>query len=250
MWWLVGVCVAAVYVWVVYYFFVGPTGFRWRAFYGAPKVPAGYEVRGLDISHYQHDIDWPALQREQIGGVPLRFVFVKATEGASHVDEDFRRHFAAAREHGFVRGAYHFYSVRSGAKEQAQFFLNTVQLLPGDLPPVLDVEHKPKDRTAEEFQTDVLTWLHTVEDRYHVKPIIYTYYKFKTEYLADERFDAYPYWIAHYYTDSMEYRGEWRFWQHTDAGRVAGIKGRVDLNIYNGSFYDLQQLAIKKEEED
>ena len=43
----------------------------------------------------------------------------------------------------------------------------------------------------------------------------------------------------------MEYQGAWKFWQHTDAGRLPGIKGYVDLDIYNGSFYDLQQLLIQ-----
>ena len=43
----------------------------------------------------------------------------------------------------------------------------------------------------------------------------------------------------------MEYQGAWKFWQHTDAGRLPGIKGYVDVDIYNGSFYDLQQLLIQ-----
>ena len=42
----------------------------------------------------------------------------------------------------------------------------------------------------------------------------------------------------------MEYKGKWKFWQHTDAGKLPGIAGYVDLDIYNGSFYDLQQLLI------
>ena len=45
----------------------------------------------------------------------------------------------------------------------------------------------------------------------------------------------------------MEYQGAWKFWQHTDAGRLPGIKGYVDLDIYNGSFYDLQQLLIQED---
>ena len=114
-----------------------------------------------------------------------------------------------------------------------------MKLEEGDLPPVLDVEHKPADMSIEDFQTEILTWLHIVEDKYHVKPIIYTYYKFKENYLSDSRFDSYPYWIAHYYVDKMEYKGEWKFWQHTDAGKLPGIDGYVDLNIYNGSYYDL-----------
>ena len=90
-------------------------------------------------------------------------------------------------------------------------FLNNVYLQDGDLPPVLDIEHKPKDVSLEDFQRDVLTWLHIVEDKYHVKPIIYTYYKFKTTYLNEPVFNDYPYWIAHYYVDKIEYTGEWKF---------------------------------------
>lgn len=114
----------------------------------------------------------------------------------------------------------------------------------GDLPPVLDIEHMPQGKSVEDFQMDVLTWLHIVEDKYHVKPIIYTYYKFKERYLSTSVFDGYPYWIAHYYVDKVEYKGKWKFWQHTDAGQLPGIKGNVDLNIYNGSYYDLMQLTI------
>ena len=112
---------------------------------------------------------------------------------------------------------------------------------------MLDVEHKPKNRSIEDFQRDVLTWLHIVEDKYHVKPIIYTYYKFKEQYLSAPVFDDYPYWIAHYYVEKVEYKGKWKFWQHTDAGRLDGIRGYVDLNIFNGSLYELKRLTIGSE---
>ena len=62
-------------------------------------------------------------------------------------------------------------------------------------------------------------------------------------------FDAYPYWIAHYYVDSLEYNGSWKLWQYTDNGRIDGIKGTVDFNIYNGSMYDLQKFLIGHREE-
>jgi len=186
------------------------------------------------------------LRNAMINKVPVRFVIVKATEGSSMIDENFEDNFFQARDYGFIRGAYHFYSTKSSARTQAQHFLDKVKLEVGDLPPILDVEHKPADKTDIEFQQDILTWLHIVEDRYHVKPVLYTYYKFKEQYLSDKRFDDYPYWIAHYYVDKMEYKGEWKFWQHTDAGKLAGIKGYVDFNIYNGSYYDLKQLCIKE----
>ena len=243
-WWVGGIGIVIVYIWLFYYFFVSPTGFRWRALYGEANYPDGYEIHGIDISHYQGDIDWDDLRNAMIEGCPLRFIVIKATESSSRVDEKFNDNFYMAREYGYIRGAYHFWSNKSTAREQAYFFLNKVRLEDGDLPPVLDVEHKPKDRSAEDFQRDILTWLHIVEDKYHVKPIIYTYYKFKEKYLNAPVFDDYPYWIAHYYVDKVEYKGEWKFWQHTDVGRLPGIKGYVDFNIYNGSYYDLRKLTI------
>ena len=243
-WWARGIGIVVFYIWVFYYFFVGPTGFRWRALYGDANYPEGYEIHGIDISHYQGNIDWDALQNAMIENCPVRFIIIKSTEGSSKLDENFNDNFYQAREYGFIRGAYHFWSTKSSARDQAYYFLKQVHLEDGDLPPVLDIEHKPKDQSVEDFQMDVLTWLHIVEDKYHVKPIIYTYYKFKDAYLNAPVFDDYPYWIAHYYVDKVEYKGKWKFWQHTDAGRLPGIKGYVDFNIYNGSYYDLRRLTI------
>ncbi len=210
------------------------------------SYPGGYDIHGIDISHYQGDIDWERLRRDGvIDSCPIRFVMIKATEGADKVDENFEHNFHTAREYGFTRGAYHFYSTQSPAINQAQAFISKVRLERGDLPPVLDVEKKPKEQSRDDFRRDVLTWLLMVERHYGVKPIIYTYHKFKLEYLDDSLFNQFPYWIAHYYVDSLEYRGPWKFWQHTDAGRLPGIDGDVDFNVYNGSYYDLLQMTIK-----
>ena len=247
--WLGALAVAAGYVWFFYYFFVSPFGFRWKALYGYVSMPDGYEIHGIDISHYQGDIDWEVLRNQgMINKCPVRFVMIKATEGANRTDPKFHDNFEQALEYGFTRGAYHFYSVHSTAAEQARYFIQNVRLEKGDLPPVLDVEHKPRRQSDEDFSRSVRQWLDIVEKHYGVKPIIYTYYKFKMRYLSDEVFDQYPYWIAHYYVDSVEYKGQWKFWQHTDVGRLPGIKGYVDFNIYNGSYYDLRQLTIGSQE--
>ena len=243
-WWIGGTAVIVLYVFLFYHFFVGPTGFRWRALYGDAEYPEGYEIHGIDISHYQGKIDWEQLKNAMIKGCPVRFVIIKSTEGSSRLDENFRENFIQARDFGFIRGVYHFWSNKSTAREQAYYFLDQVHLTDGDLPPVLDIEHKPADKSVEDFQRDVLTWLHIVEDKYHVKPIIYTYYKFKEQYLSAPVFEDYPYWIAHYYVDKVQYKGKWKFWQHTDVGKLPGIKGYVDFNIYNGSYYELKQLCI------
>jgi len=247
-WWLGGVGIIGLYIWVFYHFFVSPFGFRWRALYGDAKNPKGYEIRGIDISHYQGKINWEKLSNAQIEHSPIRFVMIKATEGSTQIDDCFQDNFKNARDYGFIRGAYHFWSNKSSARDQARFFLKKVHLKDGDLPPVLDVENKPEDMSVEDFQREILTWMHIVEDKYHVKPILYTYYKFKNQYLNTPVFDDYPYWIAHYYVDEIEYEGDWKFWQHTDAGRLPGIRGTVDFNLYNGSYYDLKKLCIGSNE--
>ena len=249
-WWVGVAMVVAAYVFFFYYIFVSPFGFRWRALYGDVSYPEGYEIHGIDISHHQGDIDWEELRDNgMIDKFPVRFVMIKATEGATRVDENFKQNFYQAREYGFTRGAYHFYSVHSTAKAQAEFFIKKVTLENGDLPPVLDVEHKPRNQSDDDFKASVLEWLQIVEKHYGVKPILYTYYKFKTQYLSDPVFDAYPYWIAHYYVDEVEYNGPWKFWQHTDVGRLPGIKGTVDFDIYNGSMYDLRKMTIGAREQ-
>lgn len=249
-WWLGGAAVLAAYIYFFYYFFIGPFGFRFRALYGDISYPEGYEIHGIDISHHQGKIDWQELKDNGlIDKFPIRFIMIKATEGATKVDENFIDNFYQAREYGFTRGAYHFYSVHSPAKEQAEFFIKNVKLENGDLPPVLDVEHKPKNQTDEEFKESIQLWLNMVEFHYGVKPVIYTYYKFKTKYLNDSVFDDYPYWIAHYYVEKVEYKGQWKFWQHTDVGKLPGIKGNVDFDIYNGSFYDLRKMTLGAREQ-
>ena len=94
----------ALYIFFFYYIFVSPFGFRWRALYGDVSYPEGYEIHGIDISHHQGTIDWQTLKDQGlIDGYPIRFVMIKATEGASKVDENFRSNFHNAREYGFTR---------------------------------------------------------------------------------------------------------------------------------------------------
>ena len=155
-WWTGGLTVVALYVFFFYYFFVSPFGFRWKALYGDISYPEGYEIHGIDISHYQGNIDWERLRNNgMIEKCPVRFVMIKATEGASKTDEKFVDNFYQAREYGFIRGAYHFWSVYSTGRAQANYFISQVKLEKGDLPPVLDVEHKAKAQTDEAFR-DVL----------------------------------------------------------------------------------------------
>lgn len=234
-----------------YWFCIRPYSYRWKPCYGMKGygvcLPCSYEVHGIDISHYQGKIDWARLAQHKAAEFPLRFVFIKATEGGDLGDEAFADNFEEARQYGFIRGAYHYFIPQTDARKQADFFIRTVRLEKGDLPPVLDVETTGK-QPARLLKAAVRTWMERIEAHYGVKPILYTSYKFKERYLSDSIFNTYPYWIAHYYVDSVRYQGKWHFWQHTDAGIVPGIKEDVDLNVFNGTLEELQALTLQQAE--
>ena len=244
---LLGFLIVVVFSGVFYYFFIRPYAYRWKPCYGLKGygvcMPHGYKVHGIDISHYQGQVNWKMLEQTRQGQFPIQFIFMKATEGGDYPDKRFVANFDSAKAHGFIRGAYHFYNPKTDAEKQADFFINSVKLEPGDLPPVLDIEKKGKD--MKKLQADLKHWLRRIESHYGVKPIIYASYKFKTRYLNDSVFNSYPYWIAHYYVDSVEYKGDWKFWQHTDVGTLPGIKEQVDLNVFNGGKEGLDALRIK-----
>ena len=235
------------YVWGFYYLFVSSFNFRWKAIYGSENYPDVSEIHGIDISHHQGDIEWKKLAGAKINNNPLTFVIIKATQGVGFIDENFNDNFHNALEYGFIRGAYHYWSNQTRPEDQAAFYIKNVRLEKGDLAPVLDVEDYPGDTDIKTFQRNVLKWLDIIEKKYGVTPIIYTGYKFKLDYLSSPKFDRYPFWMAHYYVQEVKYKGDWKFWQHTDAGKLPGIKGYVDFDIYNGSFYDLTRLTIGHE---
>ena len=243
---LLAVLVVVAFVFGFYYYFIRPYAYRWKPCYGMKGygvcMPVGYSMHGIDVSHYQGDINWKMLKQTRQGKFPVEFIFMKATEGGDFSDDRFVANFDSAKVHGFIRGAYHFYNPKTDADKQADFFIRSVKLEPGALPPVLDIEMKSKD--VKKLQQDLKIWLRKVENHYGVKPIIYASYKFKTKYLNDSIFNTYPYWIAHYYVDSVRYQGEWKFWQHTDVGTLPGIDEKVDLNVFNGSFSELKNILI------
>ena len=245
-WLLTGVVAVALLVFF-YHFYIRPYSFRWKPCYGYKGygvcLPINYKVHGIDVSHHQGEIDWRAVKSTEKQEHPIRFVFMKATEGGDYKDRRFDENFRRAGEVGLVRGAYHFYNPNTDPIRQADFFISQVRLKRGDLAPVLDIERKPRNKA--QLQADLKKFLDRLELHYGVKPIIYTSYKYKTRYLDVPEFDAYPFWIAHYYVNMLSYSGAWHFWQHTDYGIVPGIEGNVDLNVFNGSMEELKAYRVK-----
>ena len=218
------------------------TAIRYREF-GIP-IPEGFSVHGIDVSRYQQTINWPLVKQMQVQGVRVHFAFIKATEGSSSVDAQFKRNWKHAKEAGITRGAYHFFIASRDGTSQAKHFLKTVSLQPGDLPPVVDIE-QTNGVQKPLLQQRLKAWLQLVESVHGIKPIIYTNADFYKSYLADA-FDDYPFWVAHYLQPTApRARRNWHFWQHSERGRVNGIRAMVDFNVFNGDSTRFAELLLK-----
>ncbi|BAZ24941.1 peptidoglycan binding domain-containing protein [Kalymmatonema gypsitolerans NIES-4073] len=217
-----------------------------------PRISGGVSTQhGIDVSNWNGDsINW---QKVKTSGVS--FAFAKATEGGDWVDKCFAKNWEEMKEAGVIRGAYHFFRPLRDPSEQAQNYLRIVgKIEPNDLPPVLDLEHYPKEVEEQwkQFQLSeriqrVQKWLDIVESATGRKPIIYTSWGFWTSYMDDrQEFTKYPLWVANFTNKPQPQvpannwgRNGWIFWQYTETGTVPGVLGKVDRNHFNGSLDEL-----------
>jgi len=207
-------------------------------------------VPGIDVSHFNGAVDWA-----RVAGAGYKFVYAKATEGNTLDDAPYAAYRAGAGASKLRFGAYHFarpQGATTGAIEvdavaEADHFLDVAQPRPGDLLPVLDLE-VTGGLAPSALSIWTLTWLHEVEAKLHVKPIIYTSPHFWQTALANTSvFAASGYrflWVAHYTTapapnvPAQNWGGSgWTFWQWTDCGRIPGISGCVDKDRFSGTSF-------------
>ena len=207
-------------------------------------IPESYSIHGIDVSKYQSTIAWEEVKAMKVRNIQLGFAFIKATEGIGNTDPRFGRNWRRSKDAGICRGAYHFFIASKDGRMQAENFIKRVDLEPGDLPPVLDIEQLNGTSSAQ-LKKEAKQWLETVEAYYRIRPIIYTNVEFYKRNLGSE-FDSYPLWVAHYYQPEQPRisRG-WVFWQHSDEGRVNGIVAKVDFNVFNGDSLAFKQLLVR-----
>lgn len=210
-------------------------------------------IYGIDISRHQHEkgrrrygINWKQLritslgQRHPSGGqtFPVSFVYIKSTEGTSIRNRYFMRDYAKAKQQGLHVGAYHFFSLKTPALAQATYFVNNTLFRHGDFPPVLDVEPTDAQINAiggdEVLMQRIRTFMDYVEKRTHMRPILYVNQMFINKHMqnATDIKQNYNVWIARY----GEYKPDVKlvYWQLSPDGRVSGINGPVDINVFNG----------------
>lgn len=184
---------------------------------------------GIDVSNYQKDINWEATAKDK----NIKYVYIKATEGASHKQHRYRRNLENARKHGIKVGSYHFMRTSSSIQSQFNNFISLVKREEQDLVPLLDVETRA-GWTIKQLQDSVLKFVRMLERHYGCKPMIYTSSSYFNDYLG-EKFAGYPLFIARYSKTepTVNFGAKWILWQFSDRGRIEGIDAMVDLSRFN-----------------
>lgn len=201
-----------------------------------------HTVDGIDVSHYQGDVDWHQVQSSGVA-----FGYAKATQGTRYTDPKFAENWAGMGEAGLLRGAYHFYTAGDDPKAQAAHFSAAVHLGPGDLPPMVDIETEGKStETNYDLIKDLHAFLDLLKQAYGVDPFIYTGPGFWNAHFNDS-FDGYPLWVAEYGVSEPEPVIGWKYWtiwQHSQSGSVPGVNGSVDLDTFNGGLDQLKKFTL------
>lgn len=193
-----------------------------------------YPIRGVDVSHYQGEIDWDILSKEDIS-----FAYIKATEGSSSKDERFDYNWKNAQRTGLRIGAYHFFSLDSSGTGQAENFCSTVDAVDNMLPPVVDVEpygnySNPEQLEKEKMLAELGDFMDSVEAYYGKRPVIYTTEEWLP--VIQEEFDEYDIWIRNVY-GKPDASINWTFWQYSNRHVLAGYSGTeryIDMNVFYG----------------
>ncbi len=200
-----------------------------------PKEVQNKTKLGIDVSHFQGDINW-----EEIKEAGILFAYDKATQGETYVDPDFKENQVGAKNAGLVHGSYHFFMSNDDPLSQAKLFVSNAGYEKGDLPPVLDLESGgiKGDISAADFEKNVLIWLEHVESQLGVKPIVYTNHSFGDQYLSDAKLAEYHLWVAEYGVEKPKVpkvwaEKGWLIWQRSERGAVEGAVGQVDHDLYN-----------------
>ena len=182
---------------------------------------------GIDISKHQGNINWDELKNSY----NIKFVYIKATEGSSHIDPRYKEYIKAARKHGFKVGSYHFFRTTSSAQDQFVNFVKTVNREEQDLLPMIDIEEK-KNWTEQQLRDSVKVFADLLENYYGCKPLIYTGEKFYNNFLG-LAFKHYPLFIAKYSPTSPNVNTKWTMWQFSESGIFKGVNTTVDMSRFN-----------------
>lgn len=195
----------------------------------------GRQYRGIDISEFQGEIDFEEVRRSGIEAVYIR---VGAGE---YTDEYFAENYERAKAAGLKIGFYHYVTARSveEGRRQARFFASLAAGREPDMRLAMDFEYfgslsVSQINAISEAYLDELTALTRRE------AVIYSDLSNARNIFSRALAEKYPLWAAQYGADEPSANGKWREWvgfQYTNEGRVGGIYGNVDRNIFTEGIF-------------
>lgn len=189
---------------------------------------ARYPVLGIDVSAHNGMMNLNAAASDGI-----EFIWIKASEGETFRDKNFRLNHQKAGVAGIKRGAYHFFRFDKDGVSQAINLLEAIDNRKLEIGIAIDIE---SFGNSEEIPTEMVKErLAAMVDYLNLcgfSPTLYANKKDYYEYLADS-FPGSRLWICSFSDDPIS--ADWKFWQFSHQGSVSGISGKVDLNVFGGS---------------
>lgn len=193
---------------------------------------------GIDVSHYQGEIDWDKVKEDGIEFVIIRIGYRGyGEEGTLKVDTNFEKNIQGARAAGLDVGVYFFSQAinEEEAVEEAEFVLGHLASYDLQLPIVYDPESILHDKartdyvSGEQFTKNTKAFCETIEDAGY-DAMIYCNMLWQAYELDLKELEEYPIWYADYEAiPQTPYHFE--MWQYSQTGTVNGIQGNVDMNI-------------------
>jgi len=205
---------------------------------GTPDCGQGPTTPGIDVSYHQDKIHWPRVRKAGI-----RFAFIRVSDGTTVEDPRFDENWAGAKQAHVLRGAYQFFRPEQSATAQADLLIAALARDGGELAPVIDVE-ATGGKSPAQIATAIRVWVERVRSRLGVEPMIYTSPEFWRDRVGGADFANQPLWLAHYTAECPRVPAPWNawtFWQYSKTGRVSGIKGDVDLDVFAGTIDELRR---------
>lgn len=206
---------------------------HYRHGYGVTVDRSRFPIAGIDVSNHNGRIDFAEVRDNN-----YQFVIIKASEGVTHRDKAFARNYRDARKAGLVVGAYHYFNKERNGAEQAENLLSVVKNCQLDLPLAIDVENDDKDDNVSHkvVMQRLKDMVNHLEQRGH-RVMIYTngqgYRQFYQGHL-----EGCDLWLCSFKDPDRISIRRHCLQQFSHAGRVNGVDGDVDLNVFRGSKSD------------
>lgn len=212
-----------------------------------PRKDKNMELKGIDVSSWQGKPDWPKVSNS---GVKFAILRIHQKSG---VDTSFEHNYKGCKSNGILIGGYKYsYALTSAqAIEEAE---NVISVLGGrglDFPVFYDLEWSQQRNLGKQAIENIAVAFLTRIKKAGYKVGIYCNLDWYNNVLSDV-LKQYDCWIARYpANDNGSVQERLRpnvgvGWQYSSKGKVPGINGNVDMDVFYKDYRDSDQKGETK----